>query len=207
MKLDPVTELSILYEIASISAKTLNLDQIVEAAVDKSVRLLGNDAAVFYLPNPTKDCFVPRVAKGLPVAFVLPIHIEIIGEPIDFLLLPGGSENVVLEKIFKEPYCVRHAALFPIHYHNKVIGLLLVIRFREEPFDQTVLQLLGVLKKHIELRFENFYVLQEKEDAFNKLLHERRKLEELNETLASPFSDNSPFFVVIMITPEAPNVP
>ncbi|GAK52024.1 putative Histidine kinase [Candidatus Moduliflexus flocculans] len=183
MNLDTITELSILYEIASISAKTLDLPQLIEIALEKSVRLLGNDAAAFYLYSSQNHQFSPTNARGIPLTSIVPIEADAVdlAQPC-ILFQPEAGDGCRLAPL-KPPFQMKYAALFPLHYQRRPAAMLLVIRFHGEPFGQTVLQLLSVLRKHVELRLENFYILQEKEDAFNHLFRERCKLEQANATL------------------------
>lgn len=187
MKLDLVTEMSILYEISSISVKIINMQKIAEIAVDKSVRLLGTNASIFFLFNEKKSIFEPNCAKGIPLSAISSFHIDELPDNKKIRIISTNPDRLLLAKIIIKPYKAQGGIFLPFYHkeRKKHIGFLLVIGFNEKIINQKVFHLLNVLGDRIMNAIENYTLLKEREEALKELEIERKKLEEMNLELQS----------------------
>lgn len=69
---DHVTELAVLYEIATLSKHIRSLDRLFDLTLDKAIRLLGAEIAVFYLYDANDAHLHPQAARGVRLNKVCP---------------------------------------------------------------------------------------------------------------------------------------
>lgn len=189
-RIDKITELSILYEISSMPVRLHNLNKLTETAVDKAVRLLGNDGAAFYLYDSQTEMLTPSAARGIPLSFLLSVNLR--------ALEPDFNTSISLNKPFqrkvnskdndhirlvKKPYNPSYVFVAPIVAGDEFSGFLYVIRFHDEAFDLTDEHMLKSLTNRVAIGFENRLILQKKEEALEELKVERNKLNTLYKKL------------------------
>lgn len=180
---DPLTELSILYEIASISFKIQNLQEIIQFAVEKAVDLLRNDAAVFFLIDEESDTLIPSSSLGIQLHLISSIPSKKISKTLQPIELTKKNIKFDVSDILKSSYQASNMICFNLFYQKKRKGVLLIIRSEKSELTELDFKLMNFLKSRIEISLENYFIFKEKEFAVKELKIDKKKLKNLNSKL------------------------
>lgn len=189
MDIDPIKELSILYEITAIPSQIRDQAKLVSVALDKATRLLGNEAAIFYSYVEKDDTFVMHSSLGVSYGIPVTLPRTAMGDAFnqamanDEILIwhPETPDNI--HPILTAPYRVKHALFAPVKTSEGLFGLLYIARFRPIAFHQSHLIMVHYLVSRMAVSLENLMMYLNREETRRELEKERDKLRLLNEKL------------------------
>ncbi len=185
---DQVTEFSILYEIASMPTRLLDLDVIGEAVVDKATRLLGTDLAVLFLYALTADSLEPAKSRGVRINRVATISLSSQDQELSDAVRAGRvfnwSKHLHSEPIFpplKVDYPVHEALYIPVGQGEHLLGLIYAARLTERPFVEQELSFFTILADKTATALDNHLLFDESQHQLSELQKQKARLEISNQ--------------------------
>lgn len=164
--------------VLSITDQGVLFDKIVEGMLQAGEA----DQGWLLLRNDKDKKFVLAGQRNLPQAWASKI-----GAPLDdgiSSLVALSGETLVIHgealQRFKIASLGKSAMVVPLKVRNEVIGLLVVMRKADEPFDQNMQTLLEAISDHVSISLVNLRLFRALEDAAQRAKEgERSNLEEL----------------------------
>lgn len=158
-------ELSALLSVAEVATQSLDPQQVLDAALDKSLELLHFNIGYIRIFDPKAGGLVVRVARGLESPEFLSNTIPIdpkrrsVGNIIFATREPQVSSNIRNDPRFSHGFMARDglvsAAFVPVMSNNNVLGLLMVGSPRYHKFSKREINLLMAFGAHIGAALEN----------------------------------------------------
>lgn len=168
--------------IADAVSQSLDLDTILNSALEKVLELMGgNTGGILLLDNETQSLSY-RVYRGLSEEFVKGIAGLRLGEGIAGLVAKRG-EPIYVDNISEDPRVTRSVvvteglrafASVPLMSRGKVMGVMNIASHTLQRFTPEDVQLLSSISNQIAVAIENaklYEELQRKEEMRGELLH------------------------------------
>lgn len=197
-------ELSILYEIASISKSLHSLDEIVERVLDKAVRLIGAEVAVFYMHRLDEHHLSAYAARGVRLKHVCAtIPLDGMGTKMATCTLAWtpGEQLPFPTQPLPDSYPVQSALGVPIHNETSLLGWLYVARMKPPAFSYSTITLYNVLADQIvnsleltiawERELQQQQALREANQRLERMLAEMTETNQRQERLLQTISELS----------------
>ena len=191
-------ELAALNAIAAVVSQSLDLNEILNAALDKSLEVMGVEAGGIYLLDEATAMLHVAVYRGFEPDFVKEIDHAPVGEPFSGMVVQTGVP-VIVPDITKDPRLRRPAvraskfrslAVAPLSSKGKNLGTLFTVTHGVREFSDQELQLLtaigqqiGVAIGHARL-FEAEQRRAEEFRAITKVSHHITSILPVNELLS-----------------------
>lgn len=175
-------ELSILYEIASISKHLRSMDTICELTLDKATRLLGGEVALFYLYDQETAQFNIRAARGIRLKKVCPALVTVtptanLGtETLVWSDSQGGPFPVAP---LTEDYPIRAALGVPVKSDIALLGWLYVALLKRPAFDAWQVALYTALADQVASTLETTLALEHNYRQQAALAEANQRLEQV----------------------------
>ncbi len=176
------TELSILYEISSLSTRLREIDDVLALALDKATRLLGAQIAIVYLK--------PDDESQLYAARALGIQVTKVYSPIS--LTTDTTELYTRTHAWTAPqpspyphdplrgrYPVQAAFGVPIRHESKLLGWLYAARLKPPFFEESHVALYNVLANQVANALELIRGRERDKRQREALTSANRQLEQL----------------------------
>ena len=169
-------ELSALNAIITTISQSLNLDKILNDALNKTLTVVEIEAGVVHLLNEKADRLNIMVHQGLSPAYVQEITKLKVGEHIVGRAVQSG-EPVVVNDIMDSPESAmivgerrefRSYSSVPVRSKNKVLGALTLASHTPDKFEPETVHLLSAIGDAIGIAVENARATQKLEEV-NKI--------------------------------------
>jgi PAS domain S-box-containing protein len=149
-------ELSVLYEISSIPAVGLSIEEILNHAIDKASRLMKCERAAIFLLDEQRQVLTPGVTFG----FKKDLQIKIApGKGIVGKAFSEGRARVASSSDAGEPllegYPSRFALAVPIKMGDKALGVIYAARLHKREFTTDEIRLFTILADRICVALQN----------------------------------------------------
>lgn len=151
-------ELSVLYEISSIPAAGLSIEEILNFAIDKATRLMKCERSAIFLLDEEEQVLVPRVTLGFKKDLQ---RVQIApGESVVGRALSEGRAKVISaqdaeETPLLERYPSRYALAVPIKMADKALGVIYAARVNNRAFTADEIRLFTILADRICVALQN----------------------------------------------------
>jgi GAF domain-containing protein/HAMP domain-containing protein/anti-sigma regulatory factor (Ser/Thr protein kinase) len=184
-------QIAALHSVAATVSQSLDLEVILNEAIEKVLDVVGLDAAWIYLIDPDKERMVLRAWKGIDdevsqsmkirrVGAGIPGKVAETGMPVVFENVDGNPHYSQLSSSKKVLSLGFHSgASFPIKT-KKVLGVLNILSRKPHRFSSDELQLLGSIASAIGVAVENAYLFEETKLKTVELERLNRDLQEAN---------------------------
>ena len=168
--------------IANTVSASLDLDTILNSALDKVLELMKGNTGGILLLDPETETLSYRVYRGLSEEFVRGIAGLKLGEGIAGLAAQQ-KQPIYVDNISQDPRLTRYVvvveglkafASVPLLSKNKVLGVMNIASHGLHRFAPEDVQLLGSISNQIAVAIENaglYEELQRKEEMRRELLH------------------------------------
>lgn len=173
--LDRVTELSILYEISGLPTRLKNVQEIARLAVDKIVRLLGCDVAMFYLYQEDTETLCIESARGIRLRGLSDLPLDTLDAALAQVfskqraLAWSLAESPDLPNLLGARYPVQAAVAVPVHIEQRMYGFIYAVRLKPHPFGAADLSLFAVLADRVATAIADSYSFMALERRVNEL--------------------------------------
>ena len=168
---DRTRELAALNAIAAVVSRSLDLEEVLSNALDKTLEVTGIEAGGIYLLQENAGVLTIVAHKGLRAQFVAEIDNLKMGEGFSGRVIQTG-EPLVVRDLSTDPRLTRlvvreggfhSAAIFPLVSSGKVLGSLFVITRVYREFSQQDIELLTSIGQQIGLAIENARLFEAEE--------------------------------------------
>ena len=180
------TELSILYEIASIATRLSTIDELLEIGLDKAIRLLGTEVALIYMYDPSTRCLRVRAARGIRITRVL-MEFTLPDEATRFSTQPtvwsADQPSPFPDDPLLGSYPVQAALGLPIRSGAELFGWLYVARLKPLPFEDNELALFSVLGDRLATALEIIVARERDRQQQQTLAEANQQLEQMIQEL------------------------
>jgi len=182
-----VTELSALNSMAAIVNESLEADEILNRAMDESLRQVGVEAAVMYLLDEEVGELVMAAHRGISDELVRAASRFKMGEGMTGQVAQTGQPVVMPDmtkypgalKAYIEKERIKSAAVVPLMGSSGVIGTMNLASASPHHFDPAGVELLTVLGQQIAIGVEKARLYGETSAQAEELRKHRDHLEEL----------------------------
>jgi nitrate/nitrite-specific signal transduction histidine kinase len=174
---DRTRELRALNAIATVVSRSLDLEEVLNSALDKTLEVTGIEGGGIYLLQEDGQVLTTVAHKGLGAQFVAEIDDLSAGEGFSGRVIQTG-EPVVVRDLSTDPRLTRlvvrergfrSAAVFPLVSRGKVLGSLFVITRDYREFPQQDLELLTSIGGQIGVAVENARLFTQVEQRMREL--------------------------------------
>jgi len=156
-------ELAALNIIAAAVSNSLNLQEVLERALDKVLAVTGVDADAIYLLDQQAEELVLAAYRGVPQKVAAQVRILPVGNSLAGLAIQSG-EPVVVDDMTEDPRLtttllngevIRSFAAIPIKSREKVQGVMHVASRQYHPFSPEEVRLYTAIANQIGVAIEN----------------------------------------------------
>ncbi len=170
-------QLTALNQIAGTVSQSLDLNQVLDNAIDSVVDVMQVDIAWIYLLNEAAAELTMTVYRGVPEEVVRGVDRLKVGEGLNGQVAQTG-EPMFVEDVSKDPRLTRevvskhniHSLLtVPLRYRAKVNGTLCVAMYRHRMFDKGEIELLTAIGNQIGVAVENARLYQQQQGVAEQL--------------------------------------
>jgi nitrate/nitrite-specific signal transduction histidine kinase len=197
---DRTRELAALNAIASVVSRSLDLDEVLDDALDKTLEVTGIEAGGLYLFDEDDSLLKIAAHRGLDALFVAEIDNLEEGEGFSGRVVQTG-EPLIVEDLSADPRLTRgvvsesgfrSAAICPLVSRGTVLGSFFVITRDYREFSRQDVELLTSIGGQIGVAVENARLFAQVEQRMEELealyhaddeLYRHLKLEEVLQTL------------------------
>ena len=168
---DRTKELAALNAIAAVVSRSLDLEEVLSNALDKTLEVTEIEAGGIYLFQEDAGVLAIVAHKGLSTQFVAEIDNLKVGEGFSGRVIQTG-EPLVVRDLSTDPRLTRlvvreggfhSAAIFPLASRGKVLGSLFVITRTYREFSQQDINLLTSIGQQIGVAIENARLFEAEE--------------------------------------------
>ncbi|MEW5920924.1 MAG: GAF domain-containing protein [Bacillota bacterium] len=190
-------QLQALYTVATAVGKSLQLGEVLEAALEKVLEITTMEAGGILIVNDEKQELIPTIHKNFPAELVRDLtnrklgnglcgRIAVSGKP---LISPciEGDERVHSEAAKREKY--KSYAGFPLIAKNKVVGVMEIVDHEYRHFNEQDIELLASIGHTIGVAIENAK-LYERSNRQSEHLSRALSLLEHNSSLFNAFASS-----------------
>jgi len=184
---DRTQELAALNAIATVVSRSLDLDEVLNDALDKTLEVIGLKAGGIYLLQKDANAATIATYKGLDAEFVAEIDRLAVGEGFSGRVIETG-EPLVVRDLSSDPRLTRpvvrkagfhSAAIFPLISSGKVLGSLFVITRDYHDFTSQEMELLSSIGHQVGVAVDNAQLFAQAEERMQELAALYRADEEL----------------------------
>jgi signal transduction histidine kinase/FixJ family two-component response regulator len=155
--------LAALNDIATVMSQSLDLDEILHAALDKTLQVMEVDADGIYLLDQASGILTVAAYRGLNPEFIQAVDKLELGEGFSGLVAQSGQPVVVrdlsddprLTRMVARAEGLRSLAIVPLHYKGEVLGTLFVLTYHCRDFTDQDVQLLTSIANQMGVAIEN----------------------------------------------------
>jgi GAF domain-containing protein/HAMP domain-containing protein len=174
---DRTTELATLNAIAAVVSQSLDLDEVLNDALDKTLQVMDIEAGGIYLLNETAGVLTVAVQRGFSPQFVAEIDRLKVGEGFSGRVAQSGQPLVVRD-LTNDPRLTRMAvreeglrslATVPLSSRGKVLGTLFAVTRGYREFTDQAVQLLTSIGHQIGIAVENARLFGQAEQRMQEL--------------------------------------
>ncbi len=195
-------ELSALNAVSSITNQSLNLDLILDEALDKVLEVADCQAGGIYILNQADEVLELKSCKGLSAEAMREVDRLKLGEGFSGRIARTG-EPITVEDIRQDPRLTRmimkreglHSYLgVPLKSKGKILGTLFVITSQDRRYNSDEVELLASIGNQIGMAVENSHLFKEAEqwivqlEAIRNITNRLNKLNDV-KTVASAVMD------------------
>jgi nitrate/nitrite-specific signal transduction histidine kinase len=168
---DRTKELATLNAVAAVVSRSLDLEEILSNALDKTLEVTGIEAGGIYLFQEDAGVLTIVAHEGLGAQFVAEIDNLKVGEGFSGRVIQTG-EPLVVRDLSTDPRLTRlvvreggfhSVAIFPLVSRGKVLGSLFVITRGYREFSQQDINLLTSIGQQIGVAIENARLFEAEE--------------------------------------------
>jgi nitrate/nitrite-specific signal transduction histidine kinase len=187
---DRTMELATLNAIAAVVSRSMDLHDILEDALEKTLEAVGIEAGGIYLLKENSDVLKMAISRGFSPDFVNEVDHLKVGEGFSGYVVQSG-EPLVVDDISTDPRLTRMAAKeegfhsvasFPLISRRKVLGALFVITRGFREFSQQDIELLTSIGQQMGVAIENarlFKAEQRRAEQFRVISEVGRRITSL----------------------------
>jgi len=150
---DRLRETESLKHIAEITASTLDLDEMLERALQETAEMLDAEGAILFMPNPEQTALVPHQRSRFGIAQDLPLTAIPFDstDPIIYAYQTGRYSSTATPR---EGFW-RNIITCPLNTRNRTLGTLSVINRRSGAFGDPQIDLARAIASQIATSMEN----------------------------------------------------
>ncbi|MER9181474.1 GAF domain-containing protein [Mesorhizobium sp. M0767] len=199
-----VGELKALGEVSKAVNSTLDLDTVLKTIVAKAVQLSETDAGTIYVFSSTRQQFRPRANFGMSDELIAAVSHQTIGladmgigdapgrcMPVQFPDLSEEASSFLVRKTIVEAG-YRGILIVPLLRPNKIVGALVVRRYKPGAFHEQVVHLLETFAAQSVLAIQNAKLFREIEEKGRELeaasRHKSQFLANMSHELRTPLN-------------------
>ena len=175
-------ELAVLNDIAAAVNQSRDLGQILNVALDETLKVLSIDSGGIYLLDQEAQILTIAAQRGFTPHFVKEIdnleigeglsgHVILSGEP---LIIRDASKDPRLTRMLVQKEGLRSLAIVPVSSKGKVIGTLFTITDDDREFSSQDLQLLTSIAYQVGVAVENTQLFKQTRKV--AIMNERNRL-------------------------------
>jgi len=169
--------LAALNQIVSTVSQSLDLNQVLESAIDNVVNVMQVDIAWIYLLNEEGDELVMSVYRGVPEEVIKALDRLKVGEGFNGrvaqsgepMLVEDASQDPRLTKEMVRKQAIKSQLIVPLRCMNKVNGALCVAMYRQRTFQPEEIELLTVIGNQIGVAVENAHLYRKQQQVAEQL--------------------------------------
>ena len=184
-------ELDIINSIAIGTSQSLDLQQITSSALDDTMKMLDVERGIIYLLDETTQTFVPSAHRGATADGIrsfarfgknqgLSGHVAMSGKP---LVVSDASKDKRSISPPDDKEIPRSWAGIPINSKGKLLGIMNLVKYQVDYFNNVHLDLLARIGNHIGLAVENAQLYQSTLQSKEALQASEEKYRNLVENL------------------------
>ncbi len=153
---DRLRETEALQRIAAITSSTLDLDEMLEHAVQEAAELLDVEGAVLMMPDTAVNALVPHERSRYGIARTLPFQILPLDLPSHIVHVYNSGQGYVSNDPPSDPIIKRRNIItYPLSTHNRVLGTISLINRRSGGFGDTHIELTRAIASQIATSMDN----------------------------------------------------
>lgn len=196
-------QLSVINSISTTVSQTLELQQVLETALDKLIENLGFAYAEIFLLDETRQRLYPRAHRGISLEFARELESFKVGEGLPGIVAQTGKPLFIAE-LERDPRFLRRLAGrqklksglgIPLIAHKRVVGVMNIFSESAEPPTESDLQLLNAVGSQIGIAIENASLYQQLQERAEELAEANRRREQFISLVAHEFRE--PLTVII----------
>jgi nitrate/nitrite-specific signal transduction histidine kinase len=161
-------ELEALNAIAAVVSQSLDLDEILDGALDKTLDVMGIEAGGIYLLNESTGALSIAAQRGLSARFVAGVDQLQVGEGFSGRVVATGQPLVVRD-LFADPRLtrmvvreegLRSVAIVPLRSKGRILGTFFAMTYGLHEFTDQNVQLLSSIAHQIGLAVDSARLFQ-----------------------------------------------
>jgi GAF domain-containing protein/anti-sigma regulatory factor (Ser/Thr protein kinase) len=153
---DRLRETEALQRIVAITSSTLDLDEILEHAVQEAAELLDVEGAVLMMPDDVLSALVPHERSRYGIARTLPFQMLPLDVPDHIVHVYNSGQAYVSNDPPSDPIMKqRNIITYPLSTHNRVLGTISLINRRSGEFEDTHIELTRAIASQMATSMEN----------------------------------------------------
>lgn len=188
-------ELNSLYVIAATVSRSLNLEEVLDTALDEVLAVLKAQGGIIYLFDESRQAYFPSVHCGISQDVLREVTGFKAGEGLSGQVAKSG-EAIVVSDITSDPRNIspssirdkwRSYAGVPINSKGKVLGVMILTSRQENYFKPENLGLLNHIGNHIGVAVENAQAYEMTKRAENDLRQSEQRFHQMAEVIPAIF--------------------
>jgi PAS domain S-box-containing protein len=183
-----VSHLRTLNSIASVATQSLDQQQVLEAALDRTLKELESDGGIVYLFDETRQAYVPVAHRGISQSVLQQVtgfkpgqglsgHVAVSGRPLLVDDLAADPRNVSSAAVREGWHSYAAVPLRAIG--GKVIGVMTLVAHSKGRFDPTRLDMMSDIGTQVGMAVQNALLY---ESALHELAERKRAEEALRDS-------------------------
>lgn len=196
-------QLLVINSVATALSQTLELNRVLEVALDQVVRTLGIDYAEVFLIDEARQRLYPAAHRGISADFAKEIESVAIGEGLSGIVAETGKPLFIadlqrdrrfLRTLAREQH-LRSGLGIPLIAKKRVVGVMNIYSHSPQPPQESYLRLLNIVGSEIGVAVENATLYHELEERAEQLVEAERRREQFISLVAHEFRE--PLTVII----------
>ena len=174
---DRTKELAALNAISVVVSRSLDLDEVLHDALDKTLQVMEIEAGGIYLLDEAAGLLTVAVQRGFSPEFIEAIDRLAVGEGFSGLVTQSGQPMVVRD-VSADPRLTRMAvreeglrslAIVPLESKGKILGTLYTVTYGYHEFSDQDVQLLTSIGHQVGVAIENAQLFVERERRIDEM--------------------------------------
>ncbi len=185
-------ELSTLYAVASTVSQSLDLDEVLNNALDEVLQVMQTDVGWIYLVDDEMEGLTLSAQRGLDPTLLQEVRWLRFGEGFSGRVAQSG-EPLLVKDVRENPAVIPHPAALrsglrsfagvPLQAKGRILGMLGVAGYGDRQFTQREVKLLSSIGRQVGIAVENARLYDQSREV--AVLEERNRLaREIHDTLA-----------------------